>query len=98
MNIRALVVDDEPLARNRLRKFLAQEPDVEIVGECDNGAEAIARIRQQRPDVVCLDLRMPECGGLELVRALPAGSLPAIVFVTAHEDHAVEAFATGVRS
>ena len=93
MSIRALLVDDEPLARNRLRKFLAQEPDVEIVGECDNGAEAVECIRRQQPDVVFLDLRMPECGGLELVRALPTESLPAIVFVTAHEQHAVEAFA-----
>ncbi len=87
-----MVVDDEPLARNRLRKFLAQEPDVDIVGECDNGAEAIACIRQQQPDVVFLDLHMPQGGGLEVVRALQAESLPAIIFVTAHDQHAVEAF------
>ena len=87
-----MVVDDEPLARNRLRKFLAQEPDVEIVGECDNGLDAIECIRQQQPDVVFLDLHMPQYGGLEVVRALPAESLPAIVIVTAHDQHAVEAF------
>lgn len=92
MSIRVVVVDDEPLARNRLRKFLTQEPDVEIVGECENGSDAIGCIRQQWPDVVFLDLHMPQCGGLEVVRALPEGCLPAIVFVTAHEEHAVAAF------
>jgi two-component system LytT family response regulator len=93
MSIRAVVVDDEPLARSRLRRLLAQEPDVEIVGECDNGPAAIDCIRQQEPDVVFLDLHMPQVGGLEVARALPAESLPAIVFVTAHDQHAVEAFA-----
>ena len=92
MRIRTLVVDDEPPARNRLRKLLAQEPDVDIIGECDNGSEAIARIRQEQPDVVFLDLHMPQCSGFEVVRALPSESLPAIVFVTAHDQHAVEAF------
>jgi len=92
MTIRAVVVDDEPLARSRLRKFLALEPDVEIVGECDNGHEAIGCIQQQAPDVVFLDLHMPQCGGLEVVRALQAEGLPAMIFVTAHAQHAVEAF------
>jgi len=92
MSIRTVVVDDEPPARNRLRKFLALEPDVEIVGECDNGPAAIACIRTQRPDLVFLDLHMPQAGGFEVVRALPADQLPAIVFVTAHDQHAVEAF------
>jgi two-component system LytT family response regulator len=92
MNIRTVVVDDEPLARSRLRKFLIQEPDVEIVGECANGPEALGCIRQQAPDLVFLDLHMPQLNGLQVVRALPAEALPAIVFVTAHEEHAVEAF------
>lgn len=92
MNIRTVVVDDEPLARNRLRRYLAQEPDVEIVGECTNGPEAIECIRQQQPHAVFLDLHMPQLDGLQVARALPAESLPAIVFVTAHDQHAVEAF------
>jgi two-component system LytT family response regulator len=92
MSIRTVVVDDEPLARNRLRKFLAQEPDVEIVGECTNGPEAVACIRELGPDAVFLDLHMPQMDGLQVVRALPAERLPAIVFVTAHDQHAVEAF------
>ncbi len=92
MTIRTMLVDDEPLALNRLRKFLAQEPDVEIVGECVNGSEAIGRIHQEQPDLVFLDLHMPQLSGLDVVRALPADALPAIVFVTAHDQHAVEAF------
>jgi two-component system LytT family response regulator len=92
MSLRAVLVDDEPLARNRLRRLLAQEPDVAIIGECGNGAEAVACIRERQPDVVFLDLHMPQLNGLEVVRALPAGELPAIIFVTAHDQHAVEAF------
>ncbi|MGA2245366.1 MAG: response regulator transcription factor [Verrucomicrobiota bacterium] len=93
MRIRTVLVDDEALARSRLRKFLAQEADVEIVGECSNGPEAVGCIRQQQPDVIFLDMHMPELDGLEVIRALPAGCVPAIVFVTAHDEHAVEAFA-----
>jgi two-component system LytT family response regulator len=93
MNIRTLLVDDEPLARNRLRKYLAQEADVEIVGECANGSDAVDCIREQEPDVVFLDMHMPEMNGLEVIRALPAESLPDIIFVTAHDEHAVDAFA-----
>ena len=92
MNIRAVVVDDEPLARNRLRRFLVQEPDVEIVGECANGPEAIGCILQFQPDLVFLDMHMPQLSGLDVVRALPSEDLPVIVFVTAHDQHAVEAF------
>lgn len=92
MNIRTVVVDDEALARARLRRFLAQEPDIEIVGECANGPEALDCIRQLQPHLVFLDLRMPEMDGLQLVRALPAHALPAIVFVTAHDQYAVGAF------
>lgn len=92
MSIRAFLVDDEVLARNRLRKFLALEPDVEIVGECDNGTEALAFIRERHPDLVFLDLHMPQFSGLDIARALPVDNRPAIVFVTAHDQHAVEAF------
>jgi two-component system LytT family response regulator len=92
MKINALIVDDEPLARARLRKMLAPETDVEITGESANGADAIEFIRTQRPDLVFLDVQMPEINGFDVLRALPAGSLPAVIFVTAHDQHAVEAF------
>lgn len=93
MSLRVLVVDDEALARNRLCKFLRLEPDLEIVGESDSGVQAIDQIRQHAPDLVFLDLHMPQVGGLEVVRAFLPAELPAIVFVTAHDQHAVEAFA-----
>ena len=92
MNIRTVVVDDETLARNRLRKFLAQEPGVEIIGECASGPEAVEYISHQRPELVFLDVHMPQLSGLDVARALPAEYLPAIIFVTAHDRYAVEAF------
>ena len=92
MNIRALIVDDEALARARLRKLLAEAPDLEIIGECSNGPEAIAFIREQRPDLVFLDVQMPEVSGFDVLRALPEEIWPAVVFVTAHNQHALEAF------
>jgi two-component system LytT family response regulator len=90
--IRALIADDEPIARDRLRGFLQTEPDIEIVAECGSGPEAVAAIRQARPDLVFLDVEMPGCDGLEVIARLPAENRPAIVFVTAHEDFALEAF------
>ncbi len=92
MKLRVLIVDDEALARGRLGKLLADEPDVEIVGECGNGPDAIAFIRQHRPDLVFLDIQMPEVSGFDVLRALPPEILPAVVFVTAHDQHAVAAF------
>jgi len=92
MTINALIVDDEPLARARLRKMLAAEPEVAIAGECANGADAIDFIRDRRPDLVFLDVQMPEISGFDVLRALPETSLPAVIFVTAHDQHAVEAF------
>jgi len=92
MNLRTVVVDDEMPARNRLRKFLSEEPGLEIVAECASGPEAIQCIQRQQPDLVFLDVQMPEVNGLEVARALPAEHFPAIVFVTAFDRHAVEAF------
>ncbi|HYC70281.1 MAG TPA: LytTR family DNA-binding domain-containing protein [Opitutaceae bacterium] len=92
MKLRALIVDDEPLARERLRGFLSGEPDVAVVGECGDGPAAAAAIRRETPDVVFLDLQMPGCGGLEVVAQLPAARRPAVVFATAHERFAVDAF------
>ena len=92
MKIRALIVDDEALARARVRKFLALELEVEIIGECADGPEAIRSIREHKPDLVFLDVQMPEVSGFDVLRALPAAEWPAVIFVTAHDQHALEAF------
>jgi len=90
--VRALIVDDEPLARRgvvlRLRKF----KDVEIVGECGDGQSAVERIVERSPDVVYLDIQMPGMDGFEVLRALPRESLPAVIFLTAYEQYVLQAF------
>jgi two-component system LytT family response regulator len=92
MKLRVVLVDDEPLAREGLRSFLAEEADIEIVGECDNGATAVEMIERVRPDVVFLDVQMPRLNGFEVIEALGTGVTPAIVFTTAHDQHAIRAF------
>ena len=95
MKQRILIVDDEPLARERLRRFLLKQPSVEIVGECCDGIEALASIKAERPDIVFLDLQMSGCDGLEVVARLDPTVRPAIIFVTAHLRYEVEATAAG---
>jgi len=90
--IRALIVDDEPIARAGLRTLLGAEADVTVVGECRDGAEAVARIRADRPDLVFLDVQMPELNGFDVLGALAPNELPAIVFVTAYDEYALDAF------
>jgi DNA-binding response OmpR family regulator len=90
--IRALIVDDEPLARARLRALLAKHADVQLVGECAEGGEAIEAIGRMHPEVVFLDIQMTETSGLDVATSLAAEPRPAIVFVTAHERYALEAF------
>ncbi len=91
--IRILIVDDEPPARERLARMLAAMPDVAVVGEAANGAEAITASARLLPDVVLLDVRMPGMDGIEAARHLGAlDDPPAVVFVTAYEEHALEAF------
>ena len=96
MSVRVLVVDDEPLARSRLRRLLSAHDDVEVVGEAANGDEAIAAALEAHPDALFMDVRMPGRDGLQALRALreklPADVMPMVVFTTAYEDHAVEAF------
>ena len=91
MTPRALVVDDEPVARKRLRSLLEAEK-VHVVGECENGEQAIEAIERLRPDVVFLDVQMPGLDGFDVVDALEAAKHPAIVFVTAYDRYAVRAF------
>ncbi|MFC7500039.1 LytR/AlgR family response regulator transcription factor [Enterovirga sp. GCM10030262] len=90
--MRALIVDDEPLARRRLVQLLAALPDVEIVGEAEGGREALKLVELLRPDVLLLDIEMPAVDGFEVLKALPPTPAPAIIFVTAFQDHAVKAF------
>jgi len=92
MKIRALLVDDEPLARERLRTLLRKEADFEIAGECGDGGKAVAAIEKLRPDVVFLDVQMPEADGFAVVEAVGAKAMPAVVFVTAYDKYALKAF------
>ncbi len=93
MAIRVLTVDDEPLARKRIRRLLEGEPDVELVGECGNGAEAISAIRTSAPDLVFLDVQMPELDGFGVLRRLDLSEgLPYVIFVTAYDEYALQAF------
>lgn len=90
--IRTLIVDDEPIARRGIRANLKTERDVEIIGECANGREAVAAIRRQHPDLVFLDVQMPLMDGFGVVETLGAEEMPAVVFVTAFDEHAIRAF------
>ncbi len=90
--ISVLVVDDEPPARRRILALLAKHPDIEVVGECGNGREAIAAIRDRKPDLVFLDVQMPEIGGLDVVEALGSAAMPLFVFATAYDEYALKAF------
>lgn len=94
MNLRAVVVDDEPPARELLVTLLARETEVELVGLATNGTEAVEVIRAQSPHLVFLDIQMPGLDGFGVVSALPVESPPLIVFVTAFSEHAVRAFET----
>ena len=89
--IRVLLVDDEPLAREMLREMLQSDPQAEIVGESVNGLEALEAIRAQTPDVIFLDVQMPELGGFEMLESL-GKDIPHVIFVTAYDQYAVRAF------
>jgi two-component system, LytTR family, response regulator len=90
--IRTLIVDDEPLARERVRLLLERESDIEVIGECGDGAEALEVIPSSRPDLVFLDVQMPELDGFGMLARLEMDRLPAIIFVTAFDQFAVKAF------
>lgn len=93
--LRALIVDDEPIARKILREELELITDVKLVGEAENGQEALEQIAAREPDVVLLDLQMPVMGGFEVVRRLEGGKLPVVIAVTAYDQFAVQAFEAG---
>lgn len=93
--IRALIVDDEPLGRSNILHLLRADPDVEILGECDTATSALDAIRSQKPDLVFLDVRMPEYDGFDILEMLGAEAPPAVIFVTAYDQYALKAFDTG---
>src|SRR5271163_2199483 len=93
--MKTLIVDDEPIARRVLREELEQFPEIKIVGEAEDGRQALEQIAKLQPDLVFLDLQMPVMGGFDVVRNLNSGRLPVIVIVTAFDQHAIEAFEAG---
>jgi len=90
--IRALIVDDESLAREALLVMLDDDPEIEVIAECRNGGEAVTVIREQSPDVVFLDIQMPEMDGFQVVEEVGAMQMPVTIFVTAYDKHALRAF------
>jgi len=92
MKVRTLVVDDEPLARDRLLKLLRAEPEMEVLGEAANGRDAVTLIRQTKPDLIFLDVQMPELDGFGVLAELTEEERPAVVFVTAFDKFALKAF------
>ena len=91
-NLRVLIVDDEPLIRQGIRNGLSACEGIEITGECDSGLRAIDTILSDRPDLVLLDVQMPDCTGLDVVRDVGPQRMPAVIFVTAYDQYAVSAF------
>jgi two-component system LytT family response regulator len=92
LKIRTLIVDDEPLGRERIRTLLREDAEVEVVGECADGRQAIAAVERLKPDLLFLDVQMPEMDGFAVVDAMAAQHMPAIIFVTAYDRYAVQAF------
>ena len=90
--ISTIIADDEPLARERIRTVLDDEPDVEIVAECADGAQAFRETQRRRPDLLLLDVQMPRLNGFEVLEALSPGPFPVVIFTTAHDEHAIRAF------
>jgi two-component system LytT family response regulator len=90
--IRTLVVDDEPIARARVVSLLREEADIEVVAECSNGTQAMSAIETTSPELLFLDIQMPEVDGIDLVRTIQSSGAPAVVFVTAYDEYALRAF------
>jgi two-component system LytT family response regulator len=90
--IRTLVIDDEPLARERIRALLGEQPDVDVIGEARDGEEAVQAILTHEPDLVFLDIQMPKMDGFEVIRTVGPENMPLVVFVTAYDQHALKAF------
>jgi two-component system, LytTR family, response regulator len=87
-----MIVDDEPLGRERIRTLLAGDPEIEVVGEASDGRAAVASVTQLKPDLLFLDVQMPEMSGFEVLEAIAGAEMPAVIFVTAYDHYAVKAF------
>ena len=92
MTIRALIADDEPPARERVRHLLREHSDIEVIAECTNGPETVAAVKEYAPDVLFLDIQMPGLDGFGVLAALPPDKLPVVIFTTAYDQHALRAF------
>lgn len=90
--IRTIIADDEPAARARIQRLVAQDPELDLVAECRNGAETLEAVQKHKPDLIFLDIQMPNVNGFEVVEKLGSGRAPFIVFVTAHDQYALKAF------
>ena len=90
--IRALIVDDEPLARRRIKSLLAHDQSVEVIGECSDGYKAVTSISELNPDLVFLDVQMPAMDGFEVIKTISAEQMPTVIFVTAYDQYALKAF------
>jgi len=97
MKLRALIVDDEQLARQRVRLLLGEESDVEVIGESEDGFEAVEQIQATKPDLIFLDVQMPDMDGFEVLRRVPQALLPVVIFTTAYDQHALRAFEANAR-
>ncbi len=94
MKLRTIIVDDEPPARKRMKRLVDAEEDLEFVGECASGSEAVESILRHRPELLFLDIQMPEMSGFEVLQAIASEDLPMVIFTTAYDEHAVRAFET----
>lgn len=92
MSIRAIIVDDEPLARERIKRFLAADAEIEVIGECDEGRAAVEHVERLKPDLLFLDIQMPEVDGFGVLEAIDEAEMPAVVFITAYDQYALRAF------
>jgi two-component system LytT family response regulator len=90
--IKAIIVDDEPLAREKIRDMLKDDPSIEVVAECASGAKAVSAIEKLHPDLLFLDIQMPQMDGFAVLKTIPQENLPHVIFVTAHDQYALKAF------
>src|SRR6476469_3880309 len=90
--IRALIVDDEPLARRRIKSLLAHDSSVDVIGECSDGYKAVSSISELTPDLVFLDVQMPAMDGFEVIKTIGPERMPTVIFVTAYDQYALKAF------
>ena len=95
--LKTLIVDDEPLARERVTTLLQNEEGIELLGECRDGLEAIAAVQQLQPDLVFLDVQMPGADGFQVINGVGAEKMPMVIFVTAYDQHALRAFEVRAR-